>query len=420
MSQGLHKSIKTRAKLYKDYKTGKIDKGVYVNYRNSLTKLIRARKESYYSTQFSRRITNGADIWKVIKPDVGKNCIHDKLATDINELNEFFVNLGKSATKHIPKSNSNNYLQYITPNPKTFILRETNQAEVLMAGLSIASKCSSGFDELSPKLIKSIIHVLVKPLTHIINLSFRTGVVPRKLKIAKIIPVYKNGDKSLPINYRPISLLPTFSKILEKLMLERLMSFINKYNLLSNCQFGFRAKRGCEDAVYNLSNFVSENLDSNIDVAGLFIDVSKAFDSLSHKILLDKLYQYGFRGQSHAWFTSYLADRFQYVSSSNSSSSFKQVTTGIPQGSILGPIMFLFYINDLPNITDLARFVLFADDTTCLIPCSRNLNTSNHINKVTSAISYWFSINCLALNLVKCKCIYFNLRKLANAELPVI
>jgi hypothetical protein len=288
-----------------------------------------------------------------------------------------------------------------------------------LAGLSLTTKNSCGFDELSTSLIKPVIHLLLKPLTHIFNLSFRTGTVPQKLKIAKIVPIYKNGDRSLPINYRPISLLPTFSKLLEKLMYERLMSFVNKFNLLSECQYGFRTKRGCEDAVNNFSNFVTDKLDCGSDVAGLFIDVSKAFDSLSHDILLNKLYRYGFRGIVHDWLSSYLSDRFQYVSSKENVSLLRLVTTGIPQGSILGPILFLFYINDLPRVSELARFVLFADDTTSLIPCPRNSNTS-HIDTVCSNIAFWFRVNRLALNLLKCKCIYFTLRRIATADLPVI
>jgi hypothetical protein len=308
----------------------------------------------------------------------------------------------------------------ITPNGKTFVLKETNHNEVLLAALSLTNKRSCGFDELSTSIIKPVIHLLLEPLTHIFNLSFGTGIVPQKLKIAKICPIYKSGDKALPVNYRPISLLPIFSKILEKLMHERIMSFINKYNLLSDCQYGFRSKRSCEDAVYNLSNFISEKLDTGIDVAGLFIDISKAFDSLSHKILLDKLYHYGFRGVIFDWLSSYLHNRFQYVSCNGNDSVLRLITTGIPQGSILGPILFLIYINDLPNITSNARFVLFADDTTSLIPCPRNIDITHNIDMICSKISVWFCTNRLVLNLMKCKCIYFSLREININDLPTV
>ena len=134
-------------------------------------------------------------------------------------------------------------------------------------------------------------------------------------QIAKVVPIYKNFEKSLPINYRPVFLLPTFSKILEKSMYERMVSFVNKHSLLSNCQYGFQAKRSYEDAVYNLPNYIFISLDDNVDVVGLFPDVSKAFSSLSLKILLDKLYCYDFQVQAYIWLKNYLTDTFQFVSS---------------------------------------------------------------------------------------------------------
>jgi hypothetical protein len=420
MTVGLLQSFKQRMRLYKAYRAGSIDKSVYTAYRNNLTKLIRARKNQYYSEFFAKNKKNGKAIWKVINSHVSESCRSDNLVTDVNELNDFFACLGLNTVKHLPSSLNANYLQHITLNDKSFVLQDTNHAEVLLAGLSLRNKQSSGFDDLSPQLIRTVIHVLLEPLVHIFNLSFRSGTVPRKLKIAKVVPIYKSGDKALPVNYRPISLLPTFSKILEKLMYKRLVSFISKYNLLSNSQYGFRSKRSCEDAVYNFSNYVSDMLDNSIDVAGLFIDVSKAFDSLSHKILLDKLYKYGIRGVPHTWFSSYLDNRYQFVSSTTNTSILRQVSTGVPQGSILGPILFLLYINDLPLITDLGRFVLFADDTTCLIPCPRNINQSVYINSVCSDLCMWFRNNCLALNVGKCKCVYFSLRKLDINSLPLV
>ena len=148
----------------------------------------------------------------------------------------------------------------------TFVLTETSQAEVLFTGLSLANKKSHGFDEISPTFLKSILHLILIPLTHIFNLSFRYGIVPKKLKLAKVVPIYKCGDKTQPINYKPISLLPTFSKVLKKLMCARLTCFIEKFNLLTNCQYSFRQKRNTKDAVYNLSNYVTELLDKGLDI----------------------------------------------------------------------------------------------------------------------------------------------------------
>jgi hypothetical protein len=147
-------------------------------------------------------------------------------------------------------------------------------------------------------------------------------------------------------------------------------------------------------------------------ISGLFIDISKAFDSISHKILLDKLYQYGFRGLAHSWFQSYLSHRYQFVSSSsNASSSLLSITSGVPQGSILGPVLFLVYINDLSKISNKTRFILFADDTTCLFTSPKNVDFQQLVNTECLKISRWFLCNCLSLNITKCKFIQFGLKK---------
>lgn len=288
----------------------------------------------------------------------------------------------------------------------SFILSTVSESEVLSAGLSLANKRSCGYDDLSPLMLKRILPALLTPLTHVYNTTFLTGIVPKQFKIAKVVPVFKSGDPSLPVNYRPISLLSSFSKILEKLMYNKMILFINKYDILSNCQFGFRANYGTEDVLHHLSHYVSGNMDSGVDTIGLFIDVSKAFDSLTHTILLDKLHAYGFRGLAHAWITSYLTDRFQYISNGGCMSSLKLLTTGVPQGSILGPLLFLLYVNDLPNISDMVKTLLYADDTTCLIPCPRDVSVQPIVDGFCVPLFNWFNVNCLTLNLKKCNFIF--------------
>lgn len=409
MTIGLLTSFKNRMSLYKAYMSGNVSKNCYTSYRNKLTNLVRIVKKQYYEEFFRRNIKNGAAIWKMVN-SVTKQSFDGPVA-DSNELNDFFCKLGASATSHLPEPSKHEYMDNITPNIKSFVLEETNDAEVLLTGLSLPNKNSSGYDELSPAFVKSILHLILVPLTYIFNLSFKHGIVPQKLKIAKIVPIYKSGDKHELINYRPISLLPTFSKILEKLMYTRLMSFINKFNILSNCQYGFRAGRNTSDALCNLSNYISEQFDNGLDVLGIFIDISKAFDSLSHQILLNKLYSYGFRGQIFTWLSNYLTDRYQYVSTNACTSSLKLIRTGIPQGSILGPLLFLIYINDLPNISKCTRFILFADDTTCLLPCSRYINNDHLVISECTMLCHWFKSNKLALNFKKCKTVYFTLNR---------
>ena len=237
--------------------TRKIGKVTYTICRNNLTKLIRARKKKYYDDFFNKNNKNGAAIWKMINSTVNSN-VNEPFPTNVYQLNTFFASLGESTVANLPRREYCKYMSNISSNMQTFVLMETSQAEVLFTGLSLANKISYGFYEISPTFLKSILHLILIPFTHIFNLSFRYGIVPKKLKLAKVVPIYKCGDKTQPINYRLISLLPTFFKILEKLMCTRLTCFIEKFNLLTNCQYGFRQKRNTEDAVNNLSNYVKK------------------------------------------------------------------------------------------------------------------------------------------------------------------
>ena len=188
------------------------------------------------------------------------------------------------------------------------------------------------------------------PLSHIFNLSLTTGNVPTNLKISKIIPVFKKGDPHQISNYRPISLLPCFSKILERIVYTRLFNHLNQYSLLNDCQYGFRPHYSCDLAVIDLQDRLMTKINNGLHTFGIFLDLSKAFDLINHEILLYKLSRFGIRGIPLQWFRSYLTKRTQCTSYNNHTSTFFNITSGIPQGSILGPLIFPLHINDLCNV----------------------------------------------------------------------
>jgi hypothetical protein len=295
-------------------------------------------------------------MWNLINSHIGRlNYDHVNLHNmSSNELNNFFINLGSNAVQGIvPLNDFRRYLKNRVV--ESFYLYPVEITEINSIVKSLPSKTSCDSDGLSTKLIKHLIASLASPLCTIFNKSFSQGLFPDSLKVAKVIPIFKSGDVNCLGNYRPISLLPVFSKILEKLILVRISSFFNKHNVLSTHQHGFRPSYSTDSALADVLDYITTALDKKFVALALFIDVSKAFDSLNHKILLDKLEHYGVRGIALQWFFSYLSSRFQFTGLNSVRSLLRLITTGIPQGSVLGPYLYLVYVNDIFNITDTVK-----------------------------------------------------------------
>ena len=231
-------------------------------------------------------------------------------------------------------------------NAFTFYINPTTVTEIISL-IKLLKNGSSGYDSISATTVQKTATACITPLTHIMNLSLSSGIFPQELKNARVIPLFKSGDAMLSSNYRPVSVLPLFSKILERLMYNRLISFINKHDHLCKFQFGFREDHSTNLALIYLVDKISNSLDTGEYVLGLFLDFTKAFDTVNHAILLQKLEHLGVRGISLNWFESYLSNRSQYVDHSGISSELQYIHCGLPQGSILGPLLFLLYINDL-------------------------------------------------------------------------
>ena len=233
------------------------------------------------------------------------------------------------------------------------------------------------------------------------------GRFPNSLKLAKVIPVYKKDDSSLISNYRPISLLPSISKVLEKLVYKRLFKFLINNNLLNPNQFGFIKGYSTDYALLQLYDKITESLSNREHIIGVFMDLSKAFDTLDHKTLIHKLKSYGIRGLALSWFSDYLSNRQQYVVFDYVESQRLNITCGVPQGSILGPLLFIIYINDIVNSSPLLNYIMFADDTN-IFYSHKSIDTLNNIlNIELTKVSEWFKSNKLSLNISKTNFIHF-------------
>ena len=237
-----------------------------------------------------------------------------------------------------------------------------------------------------------------------------TGVFPKSLKLAKVIPIHKAEDKQNVSNYRPISILPLLSKIFEKIVFKQMLNYLDKFSLLSNNQYGFRPLRSTTQAILDNLQYIYSSLDSDHIVLSFFLDFSKAFDCIDHKILLSKLNLYGFRGVTNKWFESYLSDRSQFVCINDVNSEPTDITHGVPQGSILGPILFLLFINDFPDSSDFFKFTLFADDSNLLCRF-KNFDPNyiySHVCLKLKSVYEWLMANKIKINVTKCKFIIFS------------
>ena len=392
-------------------------------------------KKEYYNNEFFKYKRDVKNTWATINNLLCRKKrksshptqinINSKKVTDKKEIaeefNKYFTSIGPVLSDAIPQTakTHRSYLNKVILS--RFAFSPTNNNEIMKIIDIFLPKTSSGEDGLSMKLLKRIKHIIVDSLTLIINQSLNTGIFPENLKLAKVLPLFKKGDIDFMGNYRPISLLPVISKIFERVVFCQLYNYFNNEKLMFISQYGFRKEHSTESACLEFLDRITIDLDDKKIPFSIFIDLSKAFDTINHQILLDKLEYYGIHGVALNWFQSYLSNRYQSVYIDDVNSVQKPISTGVPQGSVLGPLLFIIYINDLCFASDVFNPVLFADDTTLISTLcalvsnhTNDNNASRNINAELDKIHEWLCANKLSLNENKAKYMIFHYRQRRN------
>ena len=411
------RSINKRNKLLKEFLRNRSaeKESKFKKYRNILRLTLRNAKKRYFQNQFDKHMNNPRLLWEnllqatnkqKVKPrPVSRFEVDGDFVTDqrviTESFNTYYSNVAPNLEAALGPSDADplSYMHDVEV-PEMMVFEPVTEQEIFLIVMKL-KETGAGCDQINAKLLKLILPSILPQLKHLINLCVNKCTFPSSLKMAVITPVYKGGSKTMFSSYRPISVLPVISKVLETIMYNQLMMFITKNNILYDNQFGFRAMHSTYMPISILHDFITDNLTQRRKSAGIFLDLARAFDTVNINILLQKLNAYNISGNALSFLTSYLTNRTQRVKFNGIISGTKDVICGVPQGSVLGPLLFLLYVNDLHKVCQAAKFLLFADDTAILYSASSKNELQSIIGESFPKIRSWLIANRLSLSVPK-------------------
>jgi hypothetical protein len=433
-TQGIKASCKRKRELYLMTNSNVSASFIayYKKYCKILNKVVTAAKKMAYDHYCNKTQNKMKSTWKSINIKTGRTTIRDDIQYIIGKccdqnvaetINEYFLSLADSLTKsNFGNTSDMDYLLFMehaikSKFPKICIKPVTTE-EIERIIYSFKTKDSCGYDQISLRVLKLSTPYMSLPLNYICNKIMQHGIFPERLKYSVINPLYKEGDKELISNHRPISLLTSFSKIVEKVMFNRLINNLKKYAILSPSQYGFQKNLSTDNTVYALLSEILTALNNKSRAKGIFCDIEKSFDCVNHDVLLHKLEICGATGSTKELFSQFLTNRYQRVNLKDTRSGqtppfkWSKVKHGVPQGSVLGPLLFLLYINDFPLAIDrLSTPILFADDTSLVVTDRNPANIDAKLNTNLQIVFKWFKSNKLSINFSKTYCMQFKTKK---------
>ena len=392
------------------------NKNLYSALNRKATSYKRKKKKQYFKDYFTKFRYDSKKLWNGINTALEQSKSKQALPTSIRNTDGSNVegdsNIARSFAQYfesVPGKTKNKippykhpYMHYVKKRKEVndyLVLNETNTEEVYKYICKLKNNSSSGPSTVPNRFIKLLGEPLATVLTHIINRSMNSGHVPSSMKVGKQTPVHKGGELCIS-NYRPITVCSSIAKILEKVVRDRVIKYIDRAKILNKSQFGFRSKHSTNHAIINLTESTLDALENGLKVGGVYLDIAKAFDTVNHDILLRKLEYYGFRANTLMWFESYLKNRKQYVTVRDQNSNQYELKWGIPQGGTIAPVLFILFMNDITQCSQIFDFSIYADDT-CLILGIRSECYSETMKSELQNVVDWFSSNELLLNFGK-------------------